>query len=98
MASGIWHLKWGESIFYLLPIIGGFLTGCGWTFANRELIQKGESAEQSSGLLNGVDLFGSCVGSFFISVFFIPIYGFYLSLLLLIVLNLVSLSFLLKRS
>ena len=89
--------RWGESIFYLLPIIGGLLTGCAWTFANRELIQKGETAGRSSGLLNGVDLFGSCVGSFFISVFFVPIYGFHFSLLLLACLNLVALCFLLKK-
>ncbi len=86
-----------ESIFYILPILGGLLTGCAWTFANRELIQKGESVRQASGLLNGVDLFGSCVGSFFISIFFIPIYGFYFSLLVLVCLNFVALSFLLKR-
>ena len=95
LSSVICHLK-SEWLFYILPILGGLLTGCAWTFANRELIQKGETAGRSSGLLNGVDLFGSCVGSFFISVFFVPIYGFHFSILLLACLNLVALGFLLK--
>ncbi len=96
LSSVICHLK-SEWLFYLLPVIGGLLTGCAWTLANRELIRKGETAGRSSGLLNGVDLFGSCAGSFFISVFFVPIYGFHFSLLLLACLNLVALGFLLKK-
>lgn len=94
LSSFVYHLF--EPIFYFLPILAGTLTGGGWTLANRHLISSGESVERSAGLLNGIDLFGSCIGSFFISVFFIPIYGLNFSFLLLGLVNLVSLIFLLK--
>lgn len=89
-------LQFTELLFYLFPIIAGTLTGAAWTLANKQLIAYGESVERSAGLLNGIDLFGSCIGSFFISVFFIPIYGINFSFLLLALLNLVTLAFLLK--
>ncbi|MBI4722371.1 MAG: hypothetical protein HY769_05130 [Candidatus Stahlbacteria bacterium] len=112
-------LRLSEFIFYLLPVIIGFLTGSGWTLANQLLITQGYYNEyqnsnvktqisksktqvkhfppvwtgQTAGLLYGVDLIGSCVCSFAISVFFIPIYGFNFSFLLLILLNLIALYF-----
>ncbi|MCK4352781.1 hypothetical protein KAW65_05165 [candidate division WOR-3 bacterium] len=86
-----------EFIFYILPIISGSLTGGAWAVANKSLIKQGESAERSSGLLNGIDLFGSCISSFFLAIIFIPIYGLYSSLLLLGSLNFIALLFLLKN-
>ena len=86
-----------EPIFYVLPVIGGILVGSAWIVANQILIKQGESAERSSGLLNGIDLFGSCVGSFFLSIFFIPIYGLCNSIILLALLNFMTLIFLLKH-
>ena len=89
---GIWNLG-----FYILSVVIGFLEGSGWTLANHLLITQGYSSEHSAGLLYGVDLMGSCVSSLAISVFFIPIYGFNFSLLLLGLLNLIALCFSLRQ-
>lgn len=93
LSTNIFHLF--EPAFYLLPMIGGILTGATWTLANRHLIGQRESVERSSGLLYGIDLFGSCAGSFFVSVFLVPIYGLNFVFLLLAVLNLVAVTSLL---
>jgi spermidine synthase len=85
-----------QFFFFVMPVLAGMLTGCAWNLANHQLIARGESVKRSSGLLNGMDLFGSCAGSFLISVFFIPIYGINFCFLLLATLNCVALFFLLR--
>jgi spermidine synthase len=85
-----------QFFFFVMPVLAGILTGCAWNLANHQLIARGESVKRSSGLLNGMDLFGSCAGSFLVSVFFIPIYGINFCFLLLATLNCVALFFLLR--
>ena len=74
-----------EFLFYLFPVINGTFIGIAWTNANKSLINNGESVERASGLLNGADLLGSCIGLFLLSVIFIPVYGLYKAMLLLII-------------
>ncbi|HID93403.1 MAG TPA: hypothetical protein EYP60_04820 [bacterium (Candidatus Stahlbacteria)] len=53
----------------------GFFVGAAFPLANNLLLLKGEGVERTSGLLYGVDLFGACIGSFFLSILFVPCYG-----------------------
>jgi len=53
----------------------GFFIGAAFPLANNLLLLKGESVERASGLLYGVDLFGACIGSFLLSMLFVPSYG-----------------------
>jgi len=63
---------WMQCIFYLLPFCTGTLTGILFGLATR---QRTKNGSQVPGELYGLDLFGSALGSFIVSVLLLPLIG-----------------------
>jgi len=84
-------------VFPLLPIIAGFIGGFQFPLANSLYIKAtAAKAGYSAGLTYGIDLFGSCAGAIFTSVFLMPIIGIPMTCILVAGLNLVGLMLLLR--
>jgi len=82
-------------IFILLPTVAGFLGGLQFPLANKiYLAEKGEEGK-STGVIYGIDLFGSCLGALFSGVFLIPLLGIPKTCLVLAVMNSMVLSWVL---
>jgi spermidine synthase len=88
-----------EIVFLLMAAIIGGIVGFEFPIINRLYLSQTkntrlDSARQASrnaGTIYGADLIGSCLGAFLVSIFLIPIFGIFQTLILLIILNLVIL-------
>lgn len=78
-------------LFPFLPIIAGFIGGIRFTLANKIYLKEREDTGRVAGLNYGMVLLGSCLGAFFIPMFFIPIVGIYKTCAFVSIMNLVVL-------
>ncbi len=82
-------------ILPFLPIMAGFIGGFQFPLANKLYLQSRRGLVRAAGITYGLDLLGSCLGAFLVSVFLLPILGILAVCLLVALLNLVSLVLLL---
>jgi spermidine synthase len=75
----------GELLFYVIVLLAGFCTGGQFTTATLSM-----DSPDTAGKLYGLDLIGSCIGSFIPAIILIPIFGVSLTLLLIAVMKAVS--------
>ncbi|MDP2911652.1 MAG: hypothetical protein Q8N76_04920 [Candidatus Omnitrophota bacterium] len=73
--------------FVILPIAAGFIGGFQFLLANKIWLKDSKNIGKTTGLLYGIDLFGSCIGGLVIGVIFIPILGIIQTCVLLSVIN-----------
>ena len=64
-----------ESIFVFLPMIAGFLGGFQFPLANKICLRASGDIGKTTGLLYGIDLFGSCIGGLLAGLILIPLLG-----------------------
>jgi len=81
-----------ELIFNLGAMIIGLLVGWQFPLINKFYLLNLKNAGKKTGIIYGADLFGSCCGAFFFSVFLIPLFGIYAAIFLLITLNVFALT------
>jgi len=82
----------GSNIFFtFLPIIAGFIGGLQFPLANKICLGRRSEAGNAAGLVYGIDLLGSCLGAFLLSVFLIPVLGIIKTSFLLAIINFISL-------
>lgn len=75
-------------IFPLLTLIDGFFVGLMFPVASRGYVKlTGKGPGESGGMLYASDLIGACIGSVFVSVFLVPLYGIFSTLVLIGSLN-----------
>jgi len=74
-------------IFLILAAAAGFIGGFQFPLANRIMLASKNKLSDTAGKLYGLDLTGSALGAFFISIFMIPLFGILPALLLLAVMN-----------
>jgi spermidine synthase len=92
-----------EIIFLFLALIIGALVGFEFPIVNKLYLEQKTLLRSSSyggwaGVIYGADLFGSCFGAFLISIFILPIFGIYQSLIFLGILNfLILISLIISR-
>lgn len=77
-----------QEIWIILGAGIGVLVGWEFTYVNK-LLFSGQNPQDSGqlGTIYAADLFGSCLGALAVSVFLIPVYGVYKTLLFLIIIN-----------
>jgi len=83
-----------EIIFLLAGGLIGGIVGYEFPIINKLYLQN-KNDTRKTGVVYGADLIGSCFGAFLISIFFIPIWGIYQTLILLGILNFLIVIFLL---
>jgi len=83
-----------EIIFLLAGGIIGLIVGFEFPVINKLYLENKNNTLKKAGVIYGADLFGSCLGAFLISIFILPIFGIYQSLILLGVLNFLILIYL----
>ena len=76
-----------EFLFLALMALIGGLVGFEFPYVNQLYLAEKKDAHQKTGIIYGADLFGSCLGALLISVFAIPIFGIFQTLILLAILN-----------
>jgi spermidine synthase len=76
-----------EIIFALSALASGIVMGLEFPIVNHLYLSRTKNAEHNVGIIYGADLIGACLGASSISIFFIPIFGIYQTLILLAVLN-----------
>jgi len=64
-----------QASFAILPIIAGFMGGFQFPLANKICLKSSKAVGKTTGLLYGVDLFGSCLGGLLIGVVLVPMLG-----------------------
>jgi spermidine synthase len=75
----------------ILNIAAGFLVGMEFPLASGVILEQGNQVGSVGGALYSTDLVGACVGSFFSSIWLIPLYGIQGSCLVVAAANLASL-------
>ncbi len=85
-------------MFGLLTLITGAVGGFQFPLANRIYIQSVTSNKVNAGLLYSMDLVGALLGSFLLSILFVPLFGLVNSAIFIGLLNLLVVLALLKRS
>ncbi len=85
-----------EIIFLLLAALIGAIVGFEFPIVNKLYLSQIKNAPQKVGIIYGVDLIGSCLGASLISIFAIPIFGIYQTLLFLVILNILIIILFLK--
>jgi spermidine synthase len=75
----------GELLFYGIVLLAGLCTGGQFTAANLSM-----GSPDTAGKLYGLDLIGSCIGSFIPAIILIPLFGVTRTLLLIAVMKAVS--------
>lgn len=96
-SSGKFSTYLGSNIILpFLPIMAGFIGGLQFPLANKLYLQSRRGLVRAAGITYGLDLLGSCLGAFLVSVFLLPILGIPAVCLLVALLNLVSLVLLLR--
>jgi len=87
----------GENIIFpYLPIIAGFIGGFQFPLGNKIYLNNKEDIGSAAGITYGIDLFGACVGVFFISAFILPVMGITNTCFVTVIINLISLIILIK--
>lgn len=81
--------------FAFLPIIAGFIGGFQFPLANKLCLKTSEDVGRTTGLLYGVDLFGSCIGGLLAALLLVPILGIIHTCIFLSILNILILILLL---
>ena len=76
-----------QASFAFLPIIAGFIGGFQFPLANKICLQTSKDIGKTTGLLYGVDLFGSCIGGLLAGILFVPILGIIQTCILLSIIN-----------
>ena len=61
--------------FVILPALAGFIGGFQFPLANKIWLKNSGDIGKTTGLLYGIDLFGSCIGGLSIGIILIPILG-----------------------
>lgn len=80
-----------EIIFLIMAGLIGGIVGFEFPIVNKLYLSKIKKASRKAGTIYGADLLGSCGAAFLISIFLIPIFGIFQTLILLAILNLVIL-------
>ena len=80
-----------QIIFTFLPIIAGFIGGFQFPLANKICLKNSKNVAKVTGLLYGVDLFGSCMGGLLIGIILIPVIGIIQTCILLTIINILAL-------
>ncbi len=78
---------WMSWTFPLMAMGAGFIGGYQFPLANRLYFYTGQSPQKVAGTLYSLDLFGSSSGALLISTLFLPIFGLFSTLFLIVVLN-----------
>lgn len=76
-----------ESIFAFLPMIAGFLGGTQFPLANKICLRASGDIGKTTGLLYGIDLFGSCIGGLLAGLILIPLLGIIQTCMFLFIVN-----------
>lgn len=76
-----------ESIFVFLPMIAGFLGGFQFPLANKICLRASGDIGKTTGLLYGIDLFGSCIGGLLAGLILIPLLGIIQTCMFLFIVN-----------
>ncbi len=84
--AGLWVV--GQLVFPALALGCGFLGGCQFPLASRIYFPVSGVAVGRIGTLYALDLAGSCVGAVIVSIYFVPVFGFMKSALLIGLTNL----------
>ena len=64
-----------SSLFYLIPLLEGILTGIYFPLANSLYLSKSLEVAKGASLLYACDLLGGALGGIMLSVVFLPLYG-----------------------
>nr|MBU1328951.1 fused MFS/spermidine synthase [Candidatus Omnitrophota bacterium] len=64
-----------QIVFVIMPVISGFIGGFQFPLANKIWLKDSKDIGKTTGLLYGIDLFGSCIGGLVIGIILIPIIG-----------------------
>lgn len=86
--------KFPPFLFILLAFISGFLCGGEFSLAVSLYEEKNKDKGKIAGVLYSADLIGGFFGGIFGSNFFIPLFGIYYTIIILITLKIISLFFL----
>ena len=89
-------LRKNRLVFPALAIVCGVLGGYQFPIASRVFFGGSAQGMQHSGTLYALDLTGACLGAVVISVYLVPVFGFFKTALIIAVANLavVALAFL----
>ena len=80
-----------EIFFSFSAMIIGAIIGLEFPLINKFYLENSKNAGKKTGIVYGADLLGSCLGASLVSVFFVPIFGIFQSLIFLILLNVFAL-------
>jgi spermidine synthase len=80
-----------EMIFLISAALIGAIVGFEFPVVNKLYLTETKNALRKTGVIYGADLFGSCLGASLVSIFILPIFGIYESLILLAILNIIIL-------
>lgn len=80
-----------EIIFLSLAVLIGGIVGFEFPIINKLYLSKIKNPGQKAGTIYGADLLGSCLGASLISIFILPIFGIFQTLILIAILNVVIL-------
>ena len=84
-------LWFGANLFFpLLSVAAGYITGYQFPLANNIYSPAPATISRTGGLIYGVDLLGSCLGSLLVSAFLVPIIGIGQTCLAIVLFNLVA--------
>lgn len=76
-----------EIIFLIFAALIGAIVGFEFPIVNKLYLENKNNASKKVGVIYGADLFGSCAGASFVSIFLIPIFGIFQALTFLALLN-----------
>ncbi|MGE5325729.1 MAG: fused MFS/spermidine synthase [Deltaproteobacteria bacterium] len=87
---GLWLA--GQISFPLLALLSGMLGGCQFPIASRVFFSGSTHGAQHSGTLYALDLAGACLGAVAISVYLVPVFGFFKTALIIAAANLAAVA------
>ena len=76
-----------EVIFLFLAALIGAIVGSIFPIVNELYLSQTKNAPQKVGIIYGADLLGSCLGASLISIFILPIFGIFQTLIILATIN-----------
>jgi len=76
-----------EIIFLLSAMLIGAIIGFEFPIVNKLYLENKNDASKKVGIIYGADLIGSCLGASLVSIFLLPIFGIYETLIVLGILN-----------
>lgn len=72
-------------------VLIGALVGLEFPYANQLYLAEKKDAYQKTGVIYAADLFGSCLGALLTSIFILPIFGIFQTILILVMANILIL-------